>query len=66
MNFPLGSADYLEIIIPPDLSKEHSGQISEGKEVEELSEASGSAISQAVVLPAEIPCEVSKDSLLLL
>ncbi|XP_061275539.1 B-cell scaffold protein with ankyrin repeats isoform X4 [Bos javanicus] len=52
-----GSADYLEIIIPPDLRKEHSGQISEGKEVEELSEASGSAISQAVVLPAEIPCE---------
>ncbi|MXQ81617.1 hypothetical protein E5288_WYG011861 [Bos mutus] len=51
------SADYLEIIIPPDLRKEHSGQISEGKEVEELSEASGSAISQAVVLPAEIPCE---------
>uniref|UniRef100_A0AAA9TL40 B cell scaffold protein with ankyrin repeats 1 n=2 Tax=Bos TaxID=9903 RepID=A0AAA9TL40_BOVIN len=54
---PPGSADYLEIIIPPDLRKEHSGQISEGKEVEELSEASGSAISQAVVLPAEIPCE---------
>ncbi|XP_044802104.2 B-cell scaffold protein with ankyrin repeats isoform X3 [Bubalus bubalis] len=52
-----GSADYLEIIIPPDLRKEHSGQISEGKEVEELSEASGSAISQAVVLPAEIACE---------
>ncbi|XP_006071031.2 B-cell scaffold protein with ankyrin repeats isoform X4 [Bubalus bubalis] len=54
---PPGSADYLEIIIPPDLRKEHSGQISEGKEVEELSEASGSAISQAVVLPAEIACE---------
>ncbi|KAM9699742.1 B-cell scaffold protein with ankyrin repeats isoform 3-T3 [Dama dama] len=52
-----GSADYLEIIISPDLRKEHSGQISERKEVEELSEASGSTIPQAVVLPAEIPCE---------
>uniref|UniRef100_A0A8C6FUB4 B cell scaffold protein with ankyrin repeats 1 n=1 Tax=Moschus moschiferus TaxID=68415 RepID=A0A8C6FUB4_MOSMO len=54
---PPGSADYLEIIIPPDLRKEHSRQISERKEVEELSEASGSTIPQAVVLPAEIPCE---------
>ena len=66
MNFPLGSADYLEIIISPDLRKEHSGQISERKEVEELSEALGSTIPQAVVLPAEIPCEVSKDTLVLL
>ncbi|XP_061047657.1 B-cell scaffold protein with ankyrin repeats isoform X4 [Eubalaena glacialis] len=52
-----GSEDYLEVIIPTDLRVEHSGQISERKEVEELSEASRSTISQAVVLPAEIPCE---------
>lgn len=64
MNFPLDSEDYLEVIIPTDLRVEHSGQISERKEIEELSEASRSTISQAVVLPAEIPCEVSKDTLL--
>ncbi|XP_059779901.1 B-cell scaffold protein with ankyrin repeats isoform X1 [Balaenoptera ricei] len=52
-----GSEDYLEVIIPTDLRVEHSGQISERKEIEELSEASRSTISQAVVLPAEIPCE---------
>ncbi|XP_040094314.1 B-cell scaffold protein with ankyrin repeats-like [Oryx dammah] len=52
-----GSADYLEITNPPDLRKEQSGQTNERKEVEELSEASGSTIPQAVVLPAEIPCE---------
>ncbi|XP_028347492.1 B-cell scaffold protein with ankyrin repeats isoform X2 [Physeter macrocephalus] len=52
-----GSEDYLDVIIPTDLRVEHSGQISERKEIEELSEASRSTISQAVVLPAEIPCE---------
>ncbi|XP_066893004.1 B-cell scaffold protein with ankyrin repeats isoform X2 [Kogia breviceps] len=52
-----GSEDYLDVIIPTDLRVERSGQISERKEIEELSEASRSTISQAVVLPAEIPCE---------
>ena len=59
MNFLLGSADYLEITVPPDLRKEQSGKTNERKEAGEFSEASGSTIPQAVVLPAEIPCEVS-------
>uniref|UniRef100_A0A8C2NUS1 B-cell scaffold protein with ankyrin repeats n=1 Tax=Capra hircus TaxID=9925 RepID=A0A8C2NUS1_CAPHI len=52
-----GSADYLEITVPPDLRKEQSGKTNERKEAGEFSEASGSTIPQAVVLPAEIPCE---------
>ncbi|XP_069449717.1 B-cell scaffold protein with ankyrin repeats isoform X2 [Ovis canadensis] len=52
-----GSADYLEITVPPDLRKEQSGQTNERKEAGEFLEASGSTIPQAVVLPAEIPCE---------
>ncbi|XP_057583783.1 B-cell scaffold protein with ankyrin repeats isoform X3 [Hippopotamus amphibius kiboko] len=52
-----GSEDYLELIIPRDVRVEHSGQISERKEIEELSEPSRSTTSQAVVLPTEIPCE---------
>uniref|UniRef100_A0A8C2QUT5 B cell scaffold protein with ankyrin repeats 1 n=1 Tax=Capra hircus TaxID=9925 RepID=A0A8C2QUT5_CAPHI len=54
---PPGSADYLEITVPPDLRKEQSGKTNERKEAGEFSEASGSTIPQAVVLPAEIPCE---------
>lgn len=64
MNFSLGCKDYLEVDIPTDLRVEHSGKISERKEIEELSEASRNTIPLAVVLPAEIPCEVSKDALL--
>uniref|UniRef100_A0A8D1WR22 B-cell scaffold protein with ankyrin repeats n=1 Tax=Sus scrofa TaxID=9823 RepID=A0A8D1WR22_PIG len=49
--------DYLEIITPEDIRVKHSGEISEKKEMEGSSEASRSTIPQAVVLPAEIPCE---------
>ncbi|XP_044622321.2 B-cell scaffold protein with ankyrin repeats isoform X3 [Equus asinus] len=52
-----GCKDYLEVDIPTDLRVEHSGKISERKEIEELSEASRNTIPLAVVLPAEIPCE---------
>uniref|UniRef100_A0A8C3W5J5 B cell scaffold protein with ankyrin repeats 1 n=1 Tax=Catagonus wagneri TaxID=51154 RepID=A0A8C3W5J5_9CETA len=54
---PADCEDYLEIITPEDLKVKHSGEISERKKTEELSEASRSTVPQAVVLPAEIPCE---------
>ncbi|XP_074252603.1 B-cell scaffold protein with ankyrin repeats isoform X2 [Saimiri boliviensis] len=49
--------DYLEVNIPTDLQVKHSGEISERKEIEELSEASRNTMPLAVVLPTEIPCE---------
>ncbi|VFV45681.1 b-cell scaffold protein with [Lynx pardinus] len=52
-----GSDDYLEVNIPTDLKVEHSGEISKRQEIEELSKASRDTIPQAIVLPAEIPCE---------
>ncbi|XP_031324564.2 B-cell scaffold protein with ankyrin repeats isoform X3 [Camelus dromedarius] len=52
-----GSDDYFEVNISTDLTVKHSEQTSERKESEELSEASRSTRSQAVVLPAEVPCE---------
>lgn len=64
MNSLLDYEDYLEIITPEDIRVKHSGEISEKKEMEESSEASRSTIPQAVVLPAEIPCEVSEAALL--
>lgn len=64
VNFYLGSQDYLQANIPANLRVEHSGEVSERKEIEELSETSRSSIPLAMVLPTEIPCEVSKDVLL--
>lgn len=60
MHFSPGSDDYLEVNLPTDLKVEHSGEISKRQEIEELSKASRDTIPQAIVLPAEIPCEVSK------
>lgn len=60
MNFSLDSEDYLEVNIPTDLGVEHSREISKRKEIEELSKASRDTIPLAMVLPTEIPCEVSK------
>ncbi|ELW64096.1 B-cell scaffold protein with ankyrin repeats, partial [Tupaia chinensis] len=53
----LGSEEYLEINIPPDLRAKPSGEVSETLEKEELLEASRSTLPRAVVLPVEIPCE---------
>lgn len=58
--FSPDSEDYLEVSIPTDLRVKHSGEISEKKETDEL-EASRPAMSQAMVLPGEIPCEVSNN-----
>uniref|UniRef100_A0A673TKK3 B-cell scaffold protein with ankyrin repeats n=1 Tax=Suricata suricatta TaxID=37032 RepID=A0A673TKK3_SURSU len=52
-----GSDDYVEVSIPVDLKVEHSREISKRQESEELSKASRDTIPQAIVLPAEIPCE---------
>nr|XP_019594498.1 PREDICTED: B-cell scaffold protein with ankyrin repeats [Rhinolophus sinicus] len=52
-----GSQDYLQVSIPADLRVEHSGEVSERKEIEELSETSRSGVPLAMVLPTEIPCE---------
>ncbi|XP_058150898.1 B-cell scaffold protein with ankyrin repeats isoform X2 [Dasypus novemcinctus] len=51
------SEDYFEVNIPTELRREHSVEISERREVEELSETSRSSIPLAMVLPTEIPCE---------
>ncbi|XP_040481240.1 B-cell scaffold protein with ankyrin repeats [Ursus maritimus] len=51
------SEDYLEVNIPTDLGVEHSTEISNRKEIEELSKASRDTIPLAMVLPTEIPCE---------
>lgn len=64
MNFYLDSKDYLEVNSPTDLKVEHSGEVSEKKKIEALSESSGSIIPLARVVPAEIPCEVSKNAFL--
>lgn len=60
MNFSLDSEDYLEVNIPTVLEVKHVGEISKRNEIEELSKASRDTIPLAMVLPAEIPCEVSK------
>ncbi|XP_039078153.1 B-cell scaffold protein with ankyrin repeats isoform X4 [Hyaena hyaena] len=52
-----GSDDYLEVNIPTDLKVEHSREISKRQDTEELSKTSRDTIPQAIVLPAEIPCE---------
>ncbi|XP_012291963.2 B-cell scaffold protein with ankyrin repeats isoform X2 [Aotus nancymaae] len=49
--------DYIEVNIPTELRVKHSGEISQRKDIEELSEASRNAMPPVVVLPAEIPCE---------
>lgn len=59
MHFSLGSNDYLEFSIPTDIRVEHPGEVSERKQWEEFSEVPGSSRPLAVVLPNEIPCEVS-------
>lgn len=60
MHFSLGSDDYLEVNIPTDLKMENSREISKRQDTEELSKTSRDTIPQAIVLPAEIPCEVSR------
>lgn len=64
INFSLGSEEYLTVSTPTVSRVEHSGEISERNEFEKLPESSGSPRPLAIVLPTEIPCEVSKDALL--
>ncbi|XP_037686271.1 B-cell scaffold protein with ankyrin repeats [Choloepus didactylus] len=52
-----GSEDYFEVNMPTDLGRECSVEISERREIEELSETSRSSKPLAMVLPSEIPCE---------
>lgn len=59
MHFSPGSNEYLEFSIPPDIRVEHPGEVSERKHMEEFSEVSGSSRPLAMVLPMEVPCEVS-------
>lgn len=64
MHLFLGSEDYLEFNVATDVKVEYSGGLSEKNQVEELPEVSRSSTPLAVVLPTEIPCEVSTDALL--
>lgn len=59
MHFSLGSNEYLEFSIPTDIRVDHPGEVSERKQLEEFSEVPGSSIPLAMVLPTEVPCEVS-------
>lgn len=59
MHFSLGANEYLEFSIPTDIRVEHPGEVSERKQLEEFSEVPGSSGPLAMVLPMEVPCEVS-------
>ncbi|KAM6148049.1 B-cell scaffold protein with ankyrin repeats [Erethizon dorsatum] len=53
----LNSEDYLEVSVPADQRVNNPGEMRERKQTEASSGPSGSAVSLAMVLPAEVPCE---------
>lgn len=64
ITFSLDTEDYLEVITATDSGVSSTGNMSQRKETEDLPEASISTVPLAVVVPTEIPCEVSNNALL--